>query len=500
MLSDSNICYIQGQNGLWEIVIGLEVHAQVTSERKLFSNSGTNFNAPPNANVDLLDIALPGVLPVVNMDCVYQAVRTGLALNATIHAVSLFDRKNYFYPDLPSGYQITQFFHPIVTNGFVMIDVPHPNEAQRTYEKKVEIERLHLEQDAGKTIHDQHPTLSLLDFNRSGIALMEIVTRPDIRSADEAKAYVKQLQLILRTIDTCDGNMEEGSLRVDVNLSMRRAGSTEMGTRCEIKNLNSFKAMEAAIEFEAHRQIELLEQGKTVVQETRLFDTKDGETKSMRLKENALDYRYMPDPDLRSVVLDPEVIRMLKANMPELPHVKKRRLMREYNVSPYEAGLLISDIHTSVYFEQVVKAGVDSKLAVSWVIGELFALLNKEHVPIQESPVGAKALGELLILLQQDSISGPTAKAVFKRAYQDRTSPIAIVQQENLFQISDVAAISAILDQVIAENPNMVAQVQKKANTLQWFFGQVMKKSDGKAKPQIIHDLLAKRFPIEGNQ
>jgi len=479
--------YIEGETGPWEVVLGLEVHAQVTSRSKLFSGAATEFGADPNAQVSTIDAGMPGMLPVINEVCIEQAVRTGLGLKAKINAWSRFDRKNYFYPDQPQGYQISQYKFPIVGEGEVLVDL-----ADGTT-RKVEIERLHLEQDAGKSLHDQSPNISLVDFNRAGIALMEIVSKPDMRSAEEAGAYVKKLRTILRYLGTCDGNMEEGSLRADVNVSVRRPGS-ELGTRCEIKNVNSIRFIQAAIEYEARRQIAVLESGGKIDQETRLYDTKSGETRTMRSKEDAQDYRYFPDPDLLPLVLEPAYIDAIKQSLPELPDQLKARFIADYGLSPYDASVLVSERETTSFYEAVAR-GRDAKLAANWVIVELFAKLNKLGVGIEQSPVSAERLGELLDLLSDGTISGRIAKDVFEIMVETGAAPKAIVAERGLVQVSDIGAIEAAADAVIADNPDKVAEIKAgKDKLVGWFVGQVMKAMGGKANPQALNEVLKRKL------
>ncbi|MBI1262322.1 MAG: Asp-tRNA(Asn)/Glu-tRNA(Gln) amidotransferase subunit GatB [Rhizobiales bacterium] len=482
---------IKGETGDWEIILGLEVHAQVTSNAKLFSGASTEFGAEPNTQVSLVDAALPGMLPVINAYCVEQAVRTGLGLQAKINLRSVFDRKNYFYPDLPQGYQISQFKHPIVGEGEVIIDLAGGRS------ESVGIERLHLEQDAGKSLHDQHPAMSYVDLNRSGVALMEIVSRPDMRSSDEARAYVTKLRTILRYLGTCDGNMDEGSLRADVNVSVRRVGEP-LGTRCEIKNVNSIRFIGQAIEYEARRQIELIEEGGKVVQQTRLFDPKTGETRSMRSKEEAHDYRYFPDPDLLPLEFTQEFVDHIKATLPELPDDKKARLIADYGLSPYDATVLVGESARADFFEAVAK-GRDAKLASNWVTGEFFGALNREGHSIEESPVTAKQLGELIDLISDDTISGRIAKQVFESMYKTGRDPAKIVEEEGLRQVTDLSAIEAVIDEVLAANPDKVEQTKVKPALVAWFVGQVMKSTSGKANPQVVNKILAAKLGLSSD-
>ncbi len=479
---------ISGATGEWEVVIGLEVHAQVTSNSKLFSGAATEFGAEPNTQVSLVDAAMPGMLPVINAYCVEQAVRTGLALDAQINLYSIFDRKNYFYADLPQGYQISQYKQPVVGEGIITLDLKDGET------KEVGIERLHLEQDAGKSMHDQHPTMTYVDLNRSGVALMEIVSKPDMRSSEEAGAYLKKLRTILRYIGTCDGNMEQGSMRADVNVSVRKPGGP-LGTRCEIKNVNSVRFVQQAIEYEARRQIDVIEDGGKIVQETRLYDVAQGVTRSMRSKEEAHDYRYFPDPDLLPLELDPAWVDEIKAGLPELPDEKKNRLMRDFGLSVYDAGVMVSEPEIGVYFEEVAK-GRDPKQASNWVTGSLFAALNAKGVSITESPVTAANLGKLIDLIADNTISGRIAKDVFEIMVETGGDPAAIVEEKGLKQITDTGFIEGIVDRIIAENPGQVAQYDGGANpkVIGWFVGQVMKQSQGKANPAQVNELLKKKL------
>jgi len=479
---------IKGATGDWEVVIGMEVHAQVTAQAKLFSGAATAFGGAPNAHVSLVDAAMPGMLPVINEECVRQAVRTGLGLKAKINPRSVFDRKNYFFPDLPQGYQISQYKSPIVGEGEVMVDMPD-GEAVR-----VSIERLHLEQDAGKSLHDQHATMSLIDLNRAGVALMEIVTRPDLRSAEEAKAFLAKMRTILRYLGTCDGDMEKGHLRADVNVSVRRPGAA-FGTRCEIKNLNSIRFIGQAIEHEAWRQIAIIEDGGAIEQETRLFDPDKGETRPMRSKEEAHDYRYFPDPDLLPLELTPALVADLKAQLPELPDEKKARFMRDYALTGYDAGVLAAERETAEYFEAVA-TGRDAKAAANWVINELFGRLNKEGNGIAASPVSAAQLGTILDLIGDGTISGKIAKDVFEIVWGEGGDPRAIVEERGLKQVTDIAALEKLVDDIIAKSPDKVADAKANPKAIGWFVGQVMKSSGGKANPQAVNDLLKKRIGI----
>ncbi len=484
---------IKGTTGDWEVVIGMEVHAQVTSNAKLFSGASTAFGGEPNSHVSLVDAAMPGMLPVINEECVRQAVRTGLGLNAKINLRSVFDRKNYFYPDLPQGYQISQYKSPIVGEGEITVDL----EGGRT--ATIGIERLHLEQDPGKMLHDQSPSLSFIDFNRCGVALMEIVSRPDIRDAEQAKAYVTKLRSILRYLGTCDGDMEKGSLRADVNVSVRKPGGP-LGTRCEIKNMNSINFIGQAIEYEARRQIEIIEEGGEIDQETRLFDPNKGETRSMRSKEEAHDYRYFPDPDLLPLEFTDAYVAELKAHLPELPDQKKARFMAELGLSPYDAGVLVAERESADFFEAVLAAVSDKvrdgKVAANWVINELFGRLNKEGVAIGASPVSAVQLGGIVGLIGDGTISGKIAKDLFEIVWQEGGDPRAIVETRGMKQVTDLSAIEKVVDEIIAANPDKVAQAKAKPQALGWFVGQVMKSSGGKANPQTVNDLLKSKLGI----
>jgi aspartyl-tRNA(Asn)/glutamyl-tRNA(Gln) amidotransferase subunit B len=478
---------IKGATGDWEVVVGMEVHAQVTSNAKLFSGAATEFGGAPNSHVSLVDAAMPGMLPVINAECVRQAVRTGLGLKAQINLKSVFDRKNYFYPDLPQGYQISQYKSPIVGEGEVTIDLP---EGSAT----VGIERLHLEQDAGKSLHDRHPTLSYVDLNRSGVALMEIVSKPDIRSSAQAKAYVGKLRSILRYLGTCDGDMEKGSLRADVNVSVRKVGA-ELGTRCEIKNMNSITFIGEAIEVEARRQIEIIEDGGTIQQETRLYDPGRRETRAMRSKEEAHDYRYFPDPDLLPLELTQVDVDALQAGLPELPDEKKARFVTEGGLSAYDADVLVAERANADFFEAVAK-GRDAKAAANWVINELTGRLNKEGKEIAASPVSAAQLGAILDLIHEGTISGKIAKDLFEIVWNEGGDPRAIVEARGLKQVTDTGAIETIVDEIIAKNPDKVEQAKAKPQLAGWFVGQVMKASGGKANPQAVNDLLKAKLGI----
>jgi aspartyl-tRNA(Asn)/glutamyl-tRNA(Gln) amidotransferase subunit B len=487
---------IKGATGDWEVVIGLEVHAQVASRSKLFSGASTEFGGEPNSHVSLVDAAMPGMLPVINEACIAQAVRTGLGLKARINLVSVFDRKNYFYPDLPQGYQISQYKQPIVGEGEVEIDVD--GETHR-----VGIERLHLEQDAGKSIHDQHPDCSYVDLNRAGVALMEIVSRPDLRSARQAQAYVSKLRTILRYLGTSDADMEKGNLRADLNVSVRRAGDPKLGTRCEIKNVNSIRFIGQAIDYESRRQIDILEDGGSIEQETRLFDSAKGVTRSMRTKEEAHDYRYFPDPDLLPLELIAEYVEGLKRDLPELPDAKRARFMKEYGLSAYDAGVLVAERESAEFFEAVAKGrdGVvakprDGKVAANWVINELFGRLNKEGKEIVQSPVSAAQLGGIIDLIASGAISGKIAKDVFEIVWSEGGDPAEVVDQRGLKQVTDTGAIEAAVDAVIAANPDKVAQAKAKPQAIGWFVGQVMKATGGKANPQAVNELLKRKLGV----
>ncbi len=478
---------INRHDNQYEVVIGLEVHAQVTSKSKLFSTSATKFGAEPNTQVSLVDAAFPGMLPVINEYCVKQAIKTGIGLKAKINKRSVFDRKNYFYADLPQGYQISQFKDPIVGEGNVILDMPDG-------QKEVGIERLHLEQDAGKSIHDLDPKNTFVDLNRSGVALMEIVSKPDLRSPDEVNAYIKKLRSIMRYLGTCDGNMQEGSLRADVNVSVRKKGSKEFGTRCEIKNVNSIKFMQMAIEYEANRQVDLIEDGQTIDQETRLFDTKKNETRSMRSKEDAHDYRYFPDPDLLPLEVSDDFIENLKSEIPELPDEKKKRFIEKFKLSPYEANILVSDIETSNYFENVIKKS-DVKLATNWIIGELFAALNEKNLEITESPISSGNLSKLINLIKDGTISGKIAKTVFEQMMEGDKDPQKIVEEKGLKQVSDPKALEALIDKVIDDNRDKATEYKSgKVKLFGFFVGQVMKVSGGKANPQLVNEILKKKL------
>jgi aspartyl-tRNA(Asn)/glutamyl-tRNA(Gln) amidotransferase subunit B len=478
---------IEGKTGGWEVVIGLEVHAQVTSEAKLFSGAATEFGAEPNTQVSPVDAAFPGMLPVINRHCVEQAVKTGLGLDAKINLVSVFDRKNYFYADLPAGYQISQYTRPIVGSGKVVLDMPDGRS------REIGITRLHLEQDAGKSLHDQHPTKTYVDLNRAGVALMEIVSEPDLRSAEEAGAYLKKLRSILRYLGTCDGNMEEGSLRCDCNVSVRRPGA-EYGTRCEIKNVNSIRFVKQAIDYEARRQVEVIEDGGTIKQETRLFDSGRGVTRPMRTKEHAHDYRYFPDPDLLPLVLDGAWVDELRRGLPELPDAKQIRFAAEYKLTPYEAGVLAGERESAVYFEEVAK-GRDAKLAANFVMGDLFGALNKLGLGVERSPVSAQNLGKLIDLVGDGTISGRLAKDVFAIMLETGEEPRRIVEERGLRQVTDTGAIEQAIDAVLAKEGAKIAEYRAgKEKLFGFFIGQVMKATGGKANPAAVNDLLRKKL------
>lgn len=484
---------IKGATGDWEMVIGLEVHAQVTSHAKLFSGASTEFGGAPNTHVSLVDAAMPGMLPVINEECVKQAVRSGLGLKAQINLRSTFDRKNYFYPDLPQGYQISQYKSPVVGEGEVVVDLPDGESVT------VGIERLHLEQDAGKLLHDQDPTSTFVDLNRSGVALMEIVSKPDIRSSEQAKAYVAKLRSILRYLGTCDGDMEKGSLRADVNVSVRKPGDP-LGTRCEIKNVNSIRFIGQAIEYEARRQIGVLEDGGSIDQETRLFDANKGETRSMRSKEEAHDYRYFPDPDLLPLEFSQAYVDALKAELPELPDEKKARFTSDFGLTPYDAAVLVAEHESANFYETVLAAlankSRDGKLAANWVINELFGRLNKEGQDISSSPVSAAQLGAIVDLIGEGTISGKIAKDLFEIVWSEGGDPRALVESRGMKQVTDMGAIEKVVDDIIAANPDKVAQAQAKPALIGWFVGQVMKSSGGKANPQSVNDLLKSKLGI----
>jgi aspartyl-tRNA(Asn)/glutamyl-tRNA(Gln) amidotransferase subunit B len=505
-MSERSAYRLKGDTGEWEVVIGLEVHAQVASKSKLFSGASTAFGAEPNSNVSLVDAAMPGMLPVINGFCVEQAVKTGLGLNAKINPWSRFDRKNYFYPDLPQGYQISQYQHPIVGEGEIEV------EADDGYSFLVGIERLHLEQDAGKSIHDLDPNATYVDLNRSGVALMEIVSRPDIRSPAEAAAYMRKLRSILVALGTCDGDMEKGNLRADVNVSVCRPGAyerykasgsfKELGTRCEIKNVNSYRFIQLAAEYEARRQIEILEGGGKIDQETRLYNAESGQTRSMRSKEDAHDYRYFPDPDLLPLEVPADMIERIRADLPELPDQRRERLAKQYGLKPYDAGVLSADADKAAFFETVA-TGRDARLAANWVSQELFGYLNKEGLELAASPVSASHLGGLVDLIADGTISGKIAKDVFARMIAGQGSAVEIVEREGLKQVTDTGAIEKVIDEVMAANPGQVDQVKaqraaghEKPKALGWFVGQIMKASGGKANPQAVNDILLKKLGL----
>src|ERR1700684_189164 len=484
---------LEGATGAWEIVVGLEVHAQVISESKLFSGASATYGGAPNSHVSFVDAGFPGMLPVINQECVAQAVRTGLGLKAQINLFSRFDRKNYFYADLPNGYQISQFAHPVVGTGDVEIEL------QDGTLKHIGITRLHLEQDAGKSMHDQHPSKSVIDLNRAGVGLMEIVSEPDIRSPEEAGAYVRKLRSILRYLGTCDGNMEEGSMRADVNVSVRKPGGP-LGTRCEIKNVNSMRFITQAVDYEARRQVDILETGGTIKQETRLYDSRVGETRSMRSKEEAHDYRYFPDPDLLPLEFSEAYVAALKEHLPELPDQKKARFTAEFGLSSYDASVLVAERESAEFYETVL-AGLadkvrDGKLAANWVINELFGRLNKEGRDITGSPVSAAQLAAIVDLIGQRTISGKIAKDLFEIVWQEGGDPRALVEARGMKQVTDLGAIEKVVDDIISANPDKVAQARAKPQLIGWVVGQVMKSSGGKANPQTVNDLLKSKLGI----
>lgn len=491
---------IAGAKSDWELVIGMEVHAQISSNSKLFSGASTEFGAEPNANVSLVDAAMPGMLPVVNEYCVEQAVRTGLGLKAEINLMSRFDRKNYFYPDLPQGYQISQLYHPIVGEGEILVDL-EPGIA-----RKVRVERIHIEQDAGKSVHDMDPEMSFVDLNRTGIALMEIVSRPDIRSSEEAAEYVRKLRQIVRYLGTCDGNMQEGSLRADVNVSVCKPGAYEkfretgdfghLGTRCEIKNMNSMRFIQQAIEHEARRQIAIIEDGGTVDQETRLYDPNKGETRSMRSKEEAHDYRYFPCPDLLPLNIEQSWVDEIKASLPELPDEKKARFVNDYGITEYDANVLTADVVNATYFEEVAK-GRDGKTTANWVINELFGRLNKEGHSIEESPISASQLGSIIDLIAKGDISGKIAKELFEIVWNEGGDPAQIVDERGMKQVTDTGAIEAAVDEVIAANPDQVEKAKANPKLAGWFVGQVMKATGGKANPKAVNEIVKNKLGFE---
>ncbi len=479
---------IKGEKHDWELVIGLEVHAQVISQAKLFSGASTDFGGGPNTQVSYIDAGMPGMLPVLNEQCVEQAVRSGLGLKAKINRRSVFARKNYFYADLPQGYQISQYDQPIVGEGILVLDMPDGST------REIGIERLHLEQDAGKSIHDLHPQKTYIDLNRSGVALMEIVSKPDLRTPEEAGLYLKKLRSILRYLGTCDGNMEEGSMRCDANVSVRPVGATELRTRCEIKNVNSVRFLMQAIEFEARRHVDTYESGGTIDQETRLYDSNKGETRSMRSKEFAHDYRYFPDPDLLPIEFDEAFVARIKASLPELPDDKQARFIKDFGLTAYDAGVLVAEKENAEYFEEVAK-GRDPKLAANWVITNLFGMLNKRGVEIGDSPVTAKDLGRLIELISDNTISSRMAKEVFEAMVETGKAPDAIVEERGMKQITDTGAIDAAVDKILSENADKVAQYKSgKTQVLGWFVGQLMKATQGKANPGMCSDALKKKL------
>ena len=491
---------IAGAKHDWELVIGMEVHAQVSSRAKLFSGGSTQFGAEPNSNVAFVDAAMPGMLPVINEFCVEQAVRTGLGLKAEINLRSAFDRKNYFYPDLPQGYQISQLYHPIVGEGEILVDMG-PGVA-----RLVRVERIHLEQDAGKSIHDMDPNMSFVDLNRTGVALMEIVSRPDIRGPEEAAAYVTKLRQILRYLGTCDGNMQNGNMRADVNVSVCRPGQYEkymetqdfshLGTRCELKNMNSMRFIQQAIDFEARRQIQILESGGEVVQETRLYDPDKGETRSMRSKEEAHDYRYFPDPDLLPLEIEQAWVDDIAASLPELPDEKKARFVKDFGLSEYDASVLTAEVINATFFEEVVAKCDDGKLAANWVINELFGRLKKDDLGIGDSPVSPDQLAEIITLIKKGDISGKIAKDVFEITFTEGGSPAQIVEDKGLKQVTDTGAIETAVDEVIAANPQQVEKAQQNPKLAGWFVGQVMKATGGKANPKAVNEIVSAKLGL----
>jgi aspartyl-tRNA(Asn)/glutamyl-tRNA(Gln) amidotransferase subunit B len=483
---------IDGATGKWEVVIGMEVHAQVASKAKLFSGASTEFGAPPNSQVSLVDAAMPGMLPVINRFCVEQAVRTGLGLKAKINLFSVFDRKNYFYPDLPAGYQISQYKQPVVGEGEILVDMPGGETV------KVGIERLHLEQDAGKSLHDQHPDYTYIDLNRAGVALMEIVSRPDLRSSEEAAAYLRKLRAIVRYLGTCDGNMEEGSMRADVNVSVRRPGQP-LGTRCEIKNVNSMRFVQQAVDYEARRQIDIIESGGTIKQETRLFDSRTGETRPMRSKEEAHDYRYFPDPDLLPLTFDQSWVDELARDLPELPDEKKTRFIQA-GLSVYDASVLVADKEATEYFEAMIGAGAEPKAAANWLNNEYFGRLNKAGIPIGAGPIAPQAAAAIVQMVTSKVISSRGAKDLADIVWSEGGDPRAIVESRGLKQVSDESAIEAAVAAVMAANPDKCEEVKAKPKAAAWFVGQVMKATGGKANPQTVNAILRRRLglPEEG--
>lgn len=492
---------IEGKSKKWELVMGLEIHAQVHSQTKLFSASPTKFGAEQNTHVSLFDAAMPGMLPVLNEFCVEQAIRTGLGLNAEINLTSFFDRKNYFYPDLPQGYQISQFMVPIVQNGSLSIDLNVDANGVNKQRKKIRINRIHLEQDAGKSIHDMSPSETFIDLNRSGIALMEIVTEPDLSSQDEVIEFIKQLRSILRYLGTCDGDMEKGSLRCDVNVSVKEVGSKALGTRTEIKNLNSLRYITKAIEYEAKRQVDILESGDNIQQETRLFDVKSGETKLMRSKEEAADYRYFPDPDLLPLTIEQQFVDKIRASLPELPEQKRVRYVEKLGITEYDASVIVVDRSVAEYFESVIAISEDPKLSANWLISELFGRLNKAEISIEDSPVSAQKFGTLIKMIKDDIISGKIAKHVFDVMFETGESPENIVEKEGLKQVTDVSSIESIIDNVLSKNIKEVeAYKAGKTQLLGFFVGQVMKESQGKANPKLLNEILMKKLDLLGNK
>ena len=487
-MAEASSKLIKGATGDWEVVIGMEIHAQVASEAKLFSGSSTKFGGEANAHVSFVDAAMPGMLPVINEECVRQAIRTGLGLKAKINNRSLFDRKNYFYPDLPQGYQISQYKDPIVGEGEVVLHMLDGEEVH------IGVERLHLEQDAGKSMHDQHPTMSFVDLNRSGVALMEIVSKPDIRSADEAKAYMTKMRTIVRYLGTSDGNMEEGSMRADVNVSVRRPGEP-LGTRCELKNMNSIRFIGQAIDYEARRQIGILEDGGSIDQETRLYDVKKGETRSMRSKEEAHDYRYFPDPDLLPLEFDDAYVEALRKDLPELPDDKRDRFISDLGLKPYDASVLVASKRLATFFEKVAE-GRDAQLAANWVINEWLGRINKEQLDINDSPISADQLGKIVDLIKAGDISGKIAKDLFEIVWTEGGDPAEVVEAKGMKQVTDTGAIEAIVDEIIANNPDQVEKVKDKPGLIGWFVGQVMKASQGKANPQAVNQILKEKLGL----
>ncbi|MBY6153239.1 Asp-tRNA(Asn)/Glu-tRNA(Gln) amidotransferase subunit GatB [Vannielia litorea] len=490
---------LSGATGDWELVIGMEVHAQVSSKAKLFSGASTQFGAEPNSNVAFVDAGMPGMLPVINEGCVALAVKTGLGLKAEINLNSAFDRKNYFYPDLPQGYQISQLYHPIVGEGEVLVEMGEG------VARKVRIERIHLEQDAGKSIHDMDPAMSFVDLNRTGVALMEIVSRPDIRGPEEAAAYIAKLRQILRYLGTCDGNMQNGNLRADVNVSVCKPGQYEkyqetqdfshLGTRCEIKNMNSMRFIQQAIDYEAKRQIAILEDGGSIDQETRLYDADKGETRSMRSKEEAHDYRYFPDPDLLPLEIEQGWVDDIAASLPELPDAKKARFIGDFGLSDYDASVLTAEVEAADFFEESAK-GRDGKLAANWIINELYGRLKKDEKELGESPVSPAQIGQIIDLIKSDAISGKIAKDVFEICYTSGREPEEIVETEGMKQVTDTGAIEAAVDEVIAANPGQVEKAKANPKLAGWFVGQVMKATGGKANPKAVNELVSAKLGL----